>query len=127
MSPALFNDFSLHYNNPVQQGACSEWPPLTAFERFLSWLSTNEDILILARGFGRWGTIVPINNKYFLVNNLEVSSFDHCFPDGELFSENDFAYSIATREGIAILGKKDIIRGIFAHEAERIKLPKFDR
>ena len=125
MLTSLLDNFPQYYRKARRQGPGVEWPVLTASERVLSWVHSHQEMVTLIKGFGRWGVITAINKRYFLINNIEVSRFEHHLPVGEVITEDKFAFYIATKEGVAIVRNQDILREIHSDEAAKIGLPEF--
>lgn len=118
----LLEDFSNLYANSVSQEGGSKWAPITALDRRISWGMTHDEIHGIVKAFGRWGAIMSLDDKYWLFNELELSAYQHTFPLGKRLFEDRYAITVSTKEGLAHLAKKNIIREIDIEEAEMLGL-----
>ena len=121
--PDLLENFKESYGAAKPQSSGSSWPPITAMERLIHWDMPHEKIHSIILSFGRWGAIVQTGSQYLLVNNLELSVYQHGLPAGNILSSDAYSITVSTSEGLAIIPKKCVVREILLTEACSLGLP----
>ena len=120
--PELLENISEHYEKAMSQESGVNWPPATIAERLIDWEMTQDKIRTITKAFGRWGVIAMVGDTYLLINDLELSTYSHSFPVGKPLNEDRYAFTIATKEGLALLAKKNILRTLDVTEARNLGL-----
>lgn len=118
----LLENFSAIYEKAIGQDSGVNWPPITIAERLINWDMTRDKIRSITKAFGRWGVVVLVGDTYLLINDLELSTYPHSFPVGTLLNEDHYNFTIAIREGIVLLAKKNILRSLDVTEVEGLGL-----
>ena len=120
--PELLENISELYEKAMSQESGVNWPPATIAERLIDWDMTQDKIRTITKAFGRWGVIALVGDTYLLINDLELSTYSHSFPVGKPLNEDRYAFTIATKEGLALLAKKNILRTLDVTEARNLGL-----
>ncbi len=120
--PELLENFSEAFTNSTHQESGSHWPSITIAERLITWDMPHHKINAITKAFGRWGVIALVGETLLVINDLELSAYTHNFPAGQRLNEDHYGFTIATREGIALLAKKNILRALGIEEAQSLGL-----
>ncbi len=120
--PELLENFSEAFTNSTHQESGSHWPSITIAERLITWDMPHQKINAITKAFGRWGVIALVGETLLVINDLEISVYSHDFPVGQRLNEDHYGFTIATKEGIALLAKKNILRALGIEEAQSLGL-----
>jgi methionyl-tRNA formyltransferase len=107
------------YLKALPQSEGSYWPKIENKHRIVDWRQSGEDIIKLSRAFGQLGIILPFQNKFFVVKNIDfifrqielLSTQDKTYKSqaGEVIDTTETHYSIAAIDGTIVIAKSDII------------------